>query len=213
MKAPAGNRHRRNQSCGDDDGLYVGTAVRIRKRQSDLVRRVRAEEENAAREHIGAVVVDPNERQRRPPSDGPGDSKLHGRRGVVISIADDIPLDADRRDRRVGSNRAGCPTVRLRRETCGRDSAAQHPKDSRGHASQAGSRPTPRGAAVRGNRQGAHGVFVEAWPAQAATEMPLRERDSPSDGRADPPESDRRTAFLRFSVTHRVGSGLICECR
>src|SRR5438876_1655626 len=79
MKAPAGSRHHRNGSCRDADGLYAGTAVRIRKRQSDLVRRVRTEEENAAREHVGAVVVDPNERQRRPPSGGPGDSKIHGR--------------------------------------------------------------------------------------------------------------------------------------
>ena len=152
VKGPSGNRHRRNRPCRDGDSLRGGTAVRIGERQSDLVRGVRAEEENAAREHVGAVVVHPNERQRRAPCGGPGDSKLHGRRGVVIGIADDIPLDADRRDRGVGSNRARRSAACLRRENRRTDSAAQDHKDGRGHASQTVSSGKARGAAVRGNR-------------------------------------------------------------
>ena len=142
MKAPAGHRHRRNRSCRHDDGLQVGTAVRIRQRQSDLVRRVRAEEENAAREHVRAVVVDANQRQRRPPSGGSSDSKLHGRRRVVIGIADEIPLDADRRDRGVGSNRAGRCAIRLCRKNDGRDSRTQYEENRHGEASHDGSTRT-----------------------------------------------------------------------
>ena len=95
MKAPAGRRHRRNRPCRDHDGLLVGTAVGIRQGQPDLVRRVRIEKEDTAREHVGATVVDANEWQRRTPPGGPGDSKLHRRRGVMVGIADKIPLNTD----------------------------------------------------------------------------------------------------------------------
>ena len=95
MKAPAGRRHHRNRPCRDHDGLLVGTAVGIRQGQPDLVRRVRIEEEDTAREHVGATVVDANEWQRRTPPGGPGDSKLHRRRGVMVGIADKIPLNTD----------------------------------------------------------------------------------------------------------------------
>ena len=161
MKGPSGNRHHRNRPCRDGDSLYGGTAVRIGERQSDLVRGVRAEEENAAREHVGAVVVDPNERQRRPPCGGPGGSKLHGSRGVVIRIAGDVPLDADRRDRGVGSNRARCRAVRLRRQHCRTDSAAEHQEASHGRGNATGSSSTAQGAANRGNHKALTEVVVE----------------------------------------------------
>ena len=124
MEAPSTNRHGRNGPRRDHSRVYGGSAVRIGERQSDLVRRVRAEKQNASGEHVGTVVVDSHERQRRPPCCRPGDSKIDGSRRVVIRIANNGPLDADRRNRGVGSHRAGRRTGCLRRENCRTPSAA-----------------------------------------------------------------------------------------
>jgi hypothetical protein len=153
VKGPSKNRHHRNRPCRDGDSLYVATAIGIGERHSDVVRGVRAEEENASREHVEAVVVNPNERQRRPPRGGPSGSKLHGSRGVVIRIADDIPLDADRRNRGVGSNRARRHAGRLRREHRRADATGQYQQPGHGGVSQTGWSTTARGAANRRSHQ------------------------------------------------------------
>ena len=147
----------------------VGAAVRIGERQPDLVRRVRAEKENAAREHVGAVVVDANERQRRPPCGGSRDPKFHGRRRVVIGIAGDVPLDPDRRDRGVASNRAGCHAVRLRPENGNRSSRGQRDHGGGGQARRKARRTSPS-ATVRKSRQNADRVL--GVRELRATEMP-----------------------------------------
>ena len=158
VKGPSTHWHRWNRPRRDGDGPYVGTTVRVGECQPDFVGRVRDHKENAAREHVGAVVVDSNEGQRRPPGRSPADPKLDERRGVVIRIADYMPLDADRRNRGIGLERPRCHAVRLRRDNCRTTSAAQNQKDSHRRGQQTASRNPARSAAIRGYRHSSQGA-------------------------------------------------------
>ncbi len=98
VKAPPPDWHGRNRPGSHDRGLDCGPAIRVAEGQPDFVRRVRREKEDAAREHVGAVVIDANERHRGSPLGAPDCPIRHSGCGVMIGIPCDIPLDADRRD-------------------------------------------------------------------------------------------------------------------
>ena len=158
VQGPSAGRHHWDLARLDRDGLNVGAAVGIRQRQPDVVCRVRVEEEHAAGEHVRAVVVDAHERQRRAPAGGAGNPEIHGRSRIVIGIAADRPFDADRRDRRITSYRAGRRRIRLRGEDR-RTHAAPHDRgDRQRHPCEASSSLAARGDSMADSGHCSHGI-------------------------------------------------------
>ncbi len=171
VKGPAGDRHDGHRAGRGGARHHVVAAIGIDERQPDVVRRVRVKEQNAAREHVRAVVVDSYERQCGTPGGGAGQAILDRRRGVVVGVAGQVPLDPDRREGRVRANRAGHGAIRLRGEYRGPEPAhgdrhgGQRRHDETDAARHGG------GGAVREIRHSAHEV-CRGFGGRAATEVP-----------------------------------------